>query len=60
MVLPDQTGSMFTADSAGSDITDIRRYGWGEPVSREELSGRIRRLSEWADEIRRDVLATYE
>ncbi len=41
-----------------SILTDIDRYGWGESVSREELSGRIRRLSEWADEMCRDMLGT--
>ncbi len=41
-----------------SILTDIYRYGWGEPVCREELSGRIRRLSEWADEMCRDMLGT--
>jgi hypothetical protein len=41
-----------------SILTDIDRYGWGESVSREELSGRIRRLAEWADEMCRDMLGT--
>jgi|LSQX01.2.fsa_nt_gb hypothetical protein len=41
-----------------SILTDIDRYGWGEPVSREELSGCIRRLAEWADEMCRDMLGT--
>ncbi len=43
-----------------SILTDIYRYGWGEPVCREELSGRIRRLSEWADEMCRAMLGTSE
>lgn len=34
-----------------SIVTDIRRYGLGEPIGREKLSERITRLSEWAEEI---------
>ena len=40
-----------------SVVADIDRYGRGEPVSREELSRRIRRLCEWAEEIRRAMSA---
>ncbi len=40
--------------------TDIDRYGRGEPLSREELSRRIRRLCEWAEEIRRAMLGISE
>ncbi len=43
-----------------SILTDIDRYGWGEPVCRDELSGRIRRLSERADEMCSAMLGTSE
>ncbi len=43
-----------------SILIDIDRYGWGELVCRDELSGRIRRLSEWADEMCGAMLGTSE